>query len=193
MAEAKSCHALSSSQMTILPLMPLKASIICLVRSTVVNCAVNYNCLDFQSTAPLKVTYSTVVSWSLLSLSVSLGRNVSTILLQPAWASLILVLSLSVPITGFAVGVEIGDAPLWRCWLALDKRSGRLSLRFQTQVLRTGCMVPDARVIECMRAYARCVCVCIEIGDCSQWRCWLPLDLWSGSIDLCYPFKREGS
>jgi len=64
--EAKPCHALSSSQTTILLLMPLQASIICRFLSSVVDCAVGFNCLEFQSTAPPKVTHSPVVSWSQL-------------------------------------------------------------------------------------------------------------------------------
>ena len=68
--------------------------------SSVVNCAVGFNCLDLQSTTPRKVTHST------------------------AGASLIPVCSLLVAIMGCALGVELGDASPWRCWLPPEKRGG---------------------------------------------------------------------
>jgi len=43
---------------TILPLMPLVASIICLFLHSVVDCAVGFNCHDFQSTSSPKVRHS---------------------------------------------------------------------------------------------------------------------------------------
>jgi len=149
--EAKSCHALSSSQMTILPLMPLEASIICLFLSSVVDCAVGFKCLDFQSTAHPKVTHSPVVSWSVSWWNIYinlqyLSCTVSKVLLQPAEASLIPVRSLSVPMMGCAVSVEIGDASPWWCWLPLAKWSGRSSFPFWTQVLITCCTVVDMYV-----------------------------------------------
>jgi len=119
--EPKPCHALSSSQPTILLLMPLEASSIGLSLNLVVECAVGFNCVDFLSAAPPKETHSPVASWLVLD-----WRTVSKVLLQQAGASLISIRSLSVPIMGCAVGVthaiscctwciEIGDAPQWRC------------------------------------------------------------------------------
>jgi hypothetical protein len=115
------------------PLMPLEASIIALCLNSVVDCAVGFNCLNFQSTAPLKVTHSPVVSWSCWKIYINLqylACTVSKVQLLPAGASLIPWRSLSVPIMGCAVGVEIGDASPWWCWLRLDKRSGRSSFPF---------------------------------------------------------------
>jgi len=117
--------------MTILPLLPLEASFTCQFLSSVVDCAVGFNhCLEFLSTTRVRVTHSAVALWSLLSLSVLGGRNVSMILLQPAGASFILLHSLLVPIMGSAVGVEIGDASPWRCWLPLDKWSSSIDRYF---------------------------------------------------------------
>jgi hypothetical protein len=94
----------------------------------VVDCAVGCNCLVFQSTALPKVTHSPGVSrwcWKIYINLQYLPCAVSKGLLQPAGALLIFVRSLSVPIMGCAVGVEIGEASQWRCGLPLDKRSGR--------------------------------------------------------------------
>jgi len=101
-------------------LMPLESSILGLRLNSVVDCSVSFNCLDFQSAAPLKVTHSSVVSWSVLH-----WRTESKVLLQPAGAGLSLVRSLLVPIMGCAVGVgvAIGDASPRQCWIPLDKRS----------------------------------------------------------------------
>jgi len=35
--------------------------------------------------------------------------------------------------------------------------------------------------------------VSVEIGDASSWRCWLPLDKRSGSVDHHFPFECRGS
>jgi len=61
--EAKPCHALSTSQMTILPLMPLATSIIWLVLCSAVNWAGCIQSLDFHSTAAPEVIRSSIVTW----------------------------------------------------------------------------------------------------------------------------------
>jgi len=110
-----------------LPLMPLELSILGLCPNQVVDCAVGFNCLDCQSAAPPEVTHSPSVVWSVLH-----RRTVLKVLLQPARASLILAGSLTVPIMGCAVGVgvRIGAASQWRCWLPLDICSGIPSFPF---------------------------------------------------------------
>jgi len=102
--------------------------------SSVVDCAVGFNCMDFQSAAPPKVIYSFVVSWSCWKIYINLQYLqciVSKVVLQPAGASLILVRNLSVPIIGCAVRVKIGDASPWRCWPPLDKHSGSVGSLFK--------------------------------------------------------------
>jgi len=121
--------------------------------SLIVDCAVGFNCLDFQLTAPPKVTHSLVVSRSVLWWDVHfnlqyLSCTVSKVLLQPAGASLIPIRSLSVSIMRSSVSVEIGDASLWRCGLPLDKPSGRWLFPIETQGLIAGCMVADARIVQ---------------------------------------------
>jgi hypothetical protein len=107
------------------PLMQFKAAMRDLLLNSVVDCAVGFNSLDFQSTAPPKMTHSPVRLWA-----VARWITISKILLQAAGVSLIPVRSLSDPMMGCAVSIEIGDASLWRCWLPLDIRSGRSSFPF---------------------------------------------------------------
>jgi len=109
--EAKLCHALSSSHATILLLMPLEVTSIGLFLNLVVDCAAGFNSLDFQSTAPPKETH--VLLCTPLK-----------VMVQQAGASFLRIWSLSVPIMGCAVRVEIVDASPWRCWHPHDSRSG---------------------------------------------------------------------
>jgi len=117
------------------PLLLLEASIMGICLNSVVDCVVSFNCLDYQSTAPPKVTQSPVVSWSVSWWNIYINLQylpctVWKVLHQPAGASVILVRSLSVPIMGCAVGVKIGDASPWRCALPLNKQSERSSFRY---------------------------------------------------------------
>ena len=60
--ETKPRDAPSNSQTIILLLMPLELSIIGVFLNSLVDCAVSFNCLDFQSTTTPKVTHSAVGS-----------------------------------------------------------------------------------------------------------------------------------
>jgi len=97
--------------------------------SSVVDCAVHFNCLDFLSTSPPMGTHTSVVSWSVLCRNIYITLDylqctVSNVLIQPAGVLLIPVPILSVPIMGCAFGVEIGDTSLLHRGLPLDKWSG---------------------------------------------------------------------
>jgi len=138
---------------------------------------------DIQSTAPAKVTHRPVVSssvswWNFYINLHYLPCTVSKVLLQPTGASWMPVRSLSVPIIGCAVGVEIGDASPWRFGLQLDKRSGRWSFRFSTQGLIGGCTVADARIVKYVSVLVSVSKLTypgvrwgVEIWDASPWRC----------------------
>jgi len=177
-----------------LTLMPLKGSPMGPCLSMVLHCAVSFSYIDLLSTTPPKVTYSPVVSWLTLSWSVLCGIYILNILLLPAGTLLISVCNLLVPIMGCAVAVEIGGCSEWRCWLPLEKWCWIVARHFGSNT-RAHKQLYGGRYSSSGVCAGLCECesVIMETGDISTWKCWVPLDKWSGSVDRHFGLICNGS